>query len=226
VGDPVVRRGPSGSLGQPGDWSAGSLRALSRWRSRSRSAAGVTALSPKCAANASATVRMVRSSSTVCGKLAKCSMSSGFGAPEASHSPRGTPGPPSPAGRRSHRYKSAGANPASTGHGARRTGQHRAVPQQAYVLDAVRARRHSGDQARDFQMRVDAALASRRDVLRSQVAGRRAAPRPSPGPARRATRGSGHRRIRASLLAMQESSHPGVPIGGYTLCCYWAADDA
>jgi hypothetical protein len=171
VGDPVVRRGPSGSLGQPGDWSAGSLRALSRWRSRSRSAAGVTALSPKCAANASATVRMVRSSSTVCGKLAKCSMSSGFGAPEASHSPRGTPGPPSPAGRRSHRYKSAGANPASTGHGARRTGQHRAVPQQAYVLDAVRARRHSGDQARDFQMRVDAALASRRDVLRSQVAG-------------------------------------------------------
>ena len=60
---------------------------------------------------------------------------------------------------------------------------HRAVPQQVHVIDAVRARGHPGDQARDLQVRVDAALAARRDVLRDQVRqARRAAPAPSPGP--------------------------------------------
>ena len=47
---------------------------------------------------------------------------------------------------------------------------HRAVPQQVHVIDAVRARRHPGDQARDLQVRVDAAFPARADVLRDQVA--------------------------------------------------------
>ena len=47
---------------------------------------------------------------------------------------------------------------------------HRAVPQHVHVIDRIRARGHPGDQARDLQMRVDAALAARRDVLRDQVA--------------------------------------------------------
>ena len=58
---------------------------------------------------------------------------------------------------------------------------------------------HPGDQARDLQVRVDPALAARPDVLRDQVRpGRRAAPGPSPGPGRRATRDSGRRTMRAS----------------------------
>ena len=48
-------------------------------------------------------------------------------------------------------------------------GVHRAVPQHVHVIDAVRARGHPGDQARDFQVRVEAALAARRDMLRDQV---------------------------------------------------------
>ena len=56
-----------------------------------------------------------------------------------------------------------GADPAEQG-------VHRAVPQQVHVIDAVRARGHPGDQAPDFQVRIDAALAARRDVLRDQVA--------------------------------------------------------
>ena len=76
---------------------------------------------------------------------------------------------------------------------------HRAVPQQVHVIDAVRAGRHPGDQARDLQVRVDPALPARADVLRDQVRrARRAPPGPSPGPARRATRDSGHRTMRAS----------------------------
>ena len=56
-----------------------------------------------------------------------------------------------------------GADPAEQG-------VHRAVPQHVHVIDAVRARGHPGDQARDLQVRVDAALAGRRDVLRDQLA--------------------------------------------------------
>ena len=55
-----------------------------------------------------------------------------------------------------------GADPAEQG-------AHRAVPQQAHVIDRVRPGGHPGDQAPDLQMRVDAALAARRDVLRDQV---------------------------------------------------------
>ena len=47
---------------------------------------------------------------------------------------------------------------------------HRAVPQHVHVIDRIRARGHPSDQARDLQMRVDAALAARPDVLRDQVA--------------------------------------------------------
>jgi hypothetical protein len=46
-----------------------------------------------------------------------------------------------------------GADPAEQG-------IHRAVPQQVHVVDRIRARGHPGDQARDFQVRVDAALAA------------------------------------------------------------------
>jgi NAD(P)-dependent dehydrogenase (short-subunit alcohol dehydrogenase family) len=45
---------------------------------------------------------------------------------------------------------------------------HRAVPQQAHVVDAVRAGRHARDQAADLQRRVHPALAARPDVLREQ----------------------------------------------------------
>jgi len=47
---------------------------------------------------------------------------------------------------------------------------HRAVPQQAHVIDAVRARRHPGDQARHLQVRVDAAFPARPDEPRDQLA--------------------------------------------------------
>jgi hypothetical protein len=56
-----------------------------------------------------------------------------------------------------------GADPAEQG-------AHSAVPQQAHVIDAVRAGRHARDQARDFQARVHPALAAGADVLRDQVA--------------------------------------------------------
>ena len=56
-----------------------------------------------------------------------------------------------------------GAHPAEQG-------IHRAVPQQVHVLDAVRPGRHARDQARDLQVRVDAALPARPDVLRDQAA--------------------------------------------------------
>jgi hypothetical protein len=46
---------------------------------------------------------------------------------------------------------------------------HRTVPQHVHVIDRIRARGHPSSQARDLQMRVDAALAARRDVLRDQV---------------------------------------------------------
>jgi len=46
---------------------------------------------------------------------------------------------------------------------------HRAVPQHVHVIDAVRARGHPGDQAPDLQVRIDAAPAARRDVLRNEV---------------------------------------------------------
>jgi hypothetical protein len=60
---------------------------------------------------------------------------------------------------------------AQRGRGADPAGQgvHRAVPQHVHVIDAVRARGHPGDQAPGFQVRIDAALAARRDVLRDQV---------------------------------------------------------
>jgi hypothetical protein len=47
-------------------------------------------------------------------------------------------------------------------------GIHRAVPQHVHVLDRVRADRHARDRARHLQVRVDAALAARADVLRDQ----------------------------------------------------------
>jgi hypothetical protein len=46
---------------------------------------------------------------------------------------------------------------------------HRAVPQQAHVVDRIRPGRHPGHQARHLQLRVDAALAARPDVLRDQI---------------------------------------------------------
>ena len=46
---------------------------------------------------------------------------------------------------------------------------HRAVPQQAHVIDRIRPGGHPGDQARHLQVRVDAALAARPDVLRDQI---------------------------------------------------------
>ena len=59
---------------------------------------------------------------------------------------------------------------------------------------AIPATRHG-----DLQVRVDAALAARADVLRDQVRQPGALrPGPSPGPARRATRDSGRRTMRAS----------------------------
>jgi len=85
------------------------------------------------------------------------------------------------------------------------------MPQQVHVIDAVRAGRHPGDQARDFQVRVDAALAARPDVLRDQAA--------EPGPVR-----EGHHRDQPGVRheirvvercvrlrqAMQQSHLPGV----------------
>ena len=41
----------------------------------------------------------------------------------------------------------------------------RAVPQQAHVLDRVRAGDHPRDQARDLQVRIDATSLDRVDVL-------------------------------------------------------------
>ena len=88
--------------------------------------------------------------------------------------PPGTPGPPSPAGdvapgirAQVRAQRGRGADPAEQD-------VHRAVPQQVHVIDAVGARGHARDQARDFQVRVDPALAARRDVLRDQA--RRARP--------------------------------------------------
>jgi hypothetical protein len=52
------------------------------------------------------------------------------------------------------------------------------VPQQVHVIDRVRARGHPGDQARDLQVRINAALCARPDVLRDQIA--------EPGPVREA----------------------------------------
>ena len=46
---------------------------------------------------------------------------------------------------------------------------HRAVPQQAHVVDRVGARGHAGRQAGDLQARVRAAVAVRADVRRGQV---------------------------------------------------------
>ena len=46
---------------------------------------------------------------------------------------------------------------------------HRAVPEHPRVIDAVRPGGHPRHQARDLQVRVDAALAARPDVLRDQV---------------------------------------------------------
>ena len=46
---------------------------------------------------------------------------------------------------------------------------HRAVPQQAHVIDAVRPGGHPGHQARDLQGRVDAAFPARPGVLRDQA---------------------------------------------------------
>ncbi len=43
---------------------------------------------------------------------------------------------------------------------------HRAVPQQAHVIDRIRPGGHPGDQARHLQVRADPALAARPDVLR------------------------------------------------------------
>ncbi len=43
------------------------------------------------------------------------------------------------------------------------------MPQQAQVSDAVRAGGHSRHQARDLQIRVDAARAARPDMRRDQV---------------------------------------------------------
>ena len=45
---------------------------------------------------------------------------------------------------------------------------HGPVPQQAHVVDAVRAGRHARDQSADLQVRVDPALAAGPDVLREQ----------------------------------------------------------
>ena len=47
---------------------------------------------------------------------------------------------------------------------------HRAVPQQAHVIDRISPGDHPGDQARDLQVRVDPALAARPDVLCDQAA--------------------------------------------------------
>ncbi len=46
--------------------------------------------------------------------------------------------------------------------------RHRAVPQQVHVIDAVRACGHARDQARDLQLRVDAALQARQPGPLSQ----------------------------------------------------------
>ena len=46
---------------------------------------------------------------------------------------------------------------------------HRAVPQQAHVVDRVGARGHAGGQAGDLQARVRAAVAAGADVRRGQV---------------------------------------------------------
>ena len=102
---------------------------------------------------------------------------------------------------------------------------HRAVPQQVHVIDAVRPGGHPGDQARHLQVRVDPAFAARPDVLRDQVRQPGAlAPGPSPGPARRATRDSGHRTMRASspgyaTIALDEvSSRTGDGSVRYSHC--------
>jgi hypothetical protein len=44
------------------------------------------------------------------------------------------------------------------------------VPQHVHVIDAVRACGHPGDQAPGFQVRIDAALAIRRDEVRQSGA--------------------------------------------------------
>ena len=49
-------------------------------------------------------------------------------------------------------------------------GAHRAVPQQVHVIDRIGPGGHPGDQARDFHLSVDPALAARPDVLRDQLA--------------------------------------------------------
>jgi Tn3 transposase DDE domain len=46
---------------------------------------------------------------------------------------------------------------------------HRTVPQQVHVIDRIRSGGHPGHQARDLQVRVDAALAARPDVLSDQI---------------------------------------------------------
>jgi len=83
--------------------------------------------------------------------------------------PPGTPGPPSPAARRSRSCSSAGASPAWTAPGCRRTARasRRAAARPCHRWDPPR--RPSRRPGRDLQVRVDPALAARPDVLRDQV---------------------------------------------------------
>ena len=75
--------------------------------------------------------------------------------------------------------------PAWTAPGSREQVRQGAVAQQIHVLDAVRPGGHPGDQAPDLQIRVDAAVAARADVLGGQVrqagAGRKGHHRDQPG---------------------------------------------
>ena len=72
---------------------------------------------------------------------------------------------------------------------------HPAVPQQRHVIDAVGAGDHPRDQRGDLRPRVRALVGRHAQVLIGQLPqpGRLGQP-PSPGPARRTTPDSGHRR--------------------------------
>jgi hypothetical protein len=63
-----------------------------------------------------------------------------------------------------------GATRAWTAPGSRRTGPATRRAEQAHAIDAVRPGHHPGDQARDLQARVDAALPARPDALGDQGA--------------------------------------------------------
>jgi hypothetical protein len=116
--------------------------------------------------------------------------------------PPGTAGSPSPAGRRCPGYNSAGASPAWTARGCRRTACSWRRAAAGPWIDQVCPGRHAPDQARDFRGRVDPALAARH-----------AAPGPSPGPGRLATRDPGRPTMRASSRGYATIAFDGRPSG-------------